>query len=119
MITPFLQLSNEPRYFRYVLQLSKLSYSNSKFDKFTNMWLSGIEERFNIPSSIDSSPVNLTSVRGKLISRQTSDMTEKRRAAVLVPLCNRHGTASFLFTLRSDKVSTHKVIYSPYFHNHT
>ncbi|CAN0115345.1 unnamed protein product [Ectocarpus sp. 6 AP-2014] len=31
-----------------------------------------------------------------------------RRAAVLVPLCNRDGMASLLFTVRSGKVSTHK-----------
>ncbi|CAM9491416.1 unnamed protein product [Pylaiella littoralis] len=31
-----------------------------------------------------------------------------RRAAVLVPLCNRDGIASLLFTVRSSKVSTHK-----------
>ncbi|CAN0073430.1 unnamed protein product [Ectocarpus sp. 8 AP-2014] len=31
-----------------------------------------------------------------------------RRAAVLVPLCNRDGVASLLFTVRSGKVSTHK-----------
>lgn len=31
-----------------------------------------------------------------------------RRAAVLVPLCNRDGKASMLFTVRTSKVSTHK-----------
>ncbi|CAN0086424.1 unnamed protein product [Phaeothamnion confervicola] len=31
-----------------------------------------------------------------------------RRAAVLVPLCNREGIASVLFTVRTQKVSTHK-----------
>ncbi|CAM9872091.1 unnamed protein product [Scytosiphon promiscuus] len=31
-----------------------------------------------------------------------------RRAAVLVPLCNRDGIASLLYTVRSSKVSTHK-----------
>lgn len=33
---------------------------------------------------------------------------EPRRAAVFIPLCNRHGEASVLFTVRSDYVGTHK-----------
>lgn len=32
----------------------------------------------------------------------------KRQAAVLIPLCNRHGKPSVLFTLRTDRVGTHK-----------
>ena len=32
----------------------------------------------------------------------------RRRAAVLIPLCNRHGEASILFTLRTQQVNTHK-----------
>ena len=31
-----------------------------------------------------------------------------RRASVFVPLCNRHGVASVLLTVRSNLVSTHK-----------
>mmetsp|Transcript_40143 Transcript_40143/g.65946 ORF Transcript_40143/g.65946 Transcript_40143/m.65946 type:complete len:174 (+) Transcript_40143:1-522(+) len=31
-----------------------------------------------------------------------------RHAAVLIPLCNVNGRASILFTVRTDKVSTHK-----------
>ena len=32
----------------------------------------------------------------------------KRRAAVFIPLCNRNGEASVIFTLRSQHVGTHK-----------
>lgn len=32
----------------------------------------------------------------------------RRRAAVLVPLCNRHGQSSVLFTLRTQSVGSHK-----------
>ncbi|CAM9111379.1 unnamed protein product [Ascophyllum nodosum] len=38
----------------------------------------------------------------------TSVPRAARRAAVLVPLCNCHGVASMLFTVRTSKVSTHK-----------
>lgn len=31
-----------------------------------------------------------------------------RQAAVLIPLCRRHGETSLLYTVRSDKVRTHK-----------
>lgn len=31
-----------------------------------------------------------------------------KKAAVLVPLCTRHGVPSILFTVRSDRVSSHK-----------
>ena len=34
--------------------------------------------------------------------------SKKKRAAVLIPLCNRHGVPSILFTLRSTSVGTHK-----------
>ena len=33
--------------------------------------------------------------------------TTKKRAAVLIPLCNRYGKPSILFTLRSSRTSTH------------
>lgn len=33
---------------------------------------------------------------------------QKKHAAVLVPLCNRHNQASVLFTVRTQHVSTHK-----------
>uniref|UniRef100_A0A0G4FNC8 Nudix hydrolase domain-containing protein n=1 Tax=Chromera velia CCMP2878 TaxID=1169474 RepID=A0A0G4FNC8_9ALVE len=36
------------------------------------------------------------------------DKSRRRQAAVLVPLCNRNGEASVLFTVRSSKVRTHK-----------
>jgi len=33
--------------------------------------------------------------------------TTKKRAAVLIPLCNRYGKPSILFTVRSTRTSTH------------
>ena len=36
------------------------------------------------------------------------DGRQRRRAAVLIPLCNRNGEGSVLFTLRSHNVGTHK-----------
>jgi 8-oxo-dGTP pyrophosphatase MutT (NUDIX family) len=33
---------------------------------------------------------------------------ERKKASVLIPLCNRNGIPSILFTLRSSKVGTHK-----------
>jgi nudix motif 8 len=43
------------------------------------------------------------------LSKQPLDIQPNvRRAAVLIPLCNRNGEASILFNVRSKNVSTHK-----------
>lgn len=42
------------------------------------------------------------------ISRSLHESKSARQAAVLIPLCNRNGEASIIYTLRSDKVGTHK-----------
>lgn len=39
---------------------------------------------------------------------QASISKTPRRSAVLIPLCTQNGVASILFTVRSNKVSTHK-----------
>lgn len=44
----------------------------------------------------------------KHIPMDLHTVTNKKRAAVLVPLCNKHGEASLLFTVRTHHVSTHK-----------
>lgn len=38
-----------------------------------------------------------------------------RKAAVLVPICNKNGVGAILFTLRSQIVGSHKVNLSQYF----
>lgn len=38
----------------------------------------------------------------------TINIKSKKKAAILIPLCNRFGEASILFTLRTNTVSTHK-----------
>ncbi|CAN0093652.1 unnamed protein product [Ectocarpus sp. 12 AP-2014] len=57
-------------------------------------------EAFTSTAAVPRASETLRSERGR--SRAV------RRAAVLVPLCNRDGVASLLFTVRSSKVSTHK-----------
>lgn len=47
-------------------------------------------------------------VGNDLIEKNLQRANPKRTAAVLIPLCNRHGVSSLLFTQRSDDVSTHK-----------
>jgi nudix motif 8 len=40
--------------------------------------------------------------------RRTEKLQKTRLASILIPLCNRNGVASILYTLRSQKVGTHK-----------
>lgn len=47
----------------------------------------------------------VTATGGKAASKR---MASKRKAAVLVPLCNIDGRASLIYTLRTKKVGTHK-----------
>jgi 8-oxo-dGTP pyrophosphatase MutT (NUDIX family) len=42
------------------------------------------------------------------ISKTLHTVEDKKRAAVLIPLCNRNNKASILFTKRTDNVGTHK-----------
>jgi len=65
--------------------------------QFTSEWIAKMQSdilthRIIISKSIPEQKIN----------------SRSRQAAVLIPLCNRHSVASFLFTIRSDKVSTHK-----------
>lgn len=51
----------------------------------------------------ESEMINKTARNPKYVNGEL-----KRKAAVLVPLCNVNGVASLLFTVRGDSVSTHK-----------
>lgn len=65
---------------------------------FTPQWISKIK-------SCSSSIIPISEhVNNKLIEAKSS----VRRAAVLIPLCNRNGIASVMFNLRAQTVSTHK-----------
>lgn len=46
---------------------------------------------------VDLSPVHVEAM-----------MQSRKKAAVFIPLCHRHGVASVLFTVRSNNVGTHK-----------
>ena len=71
---------------------------------FNKPWLDLIQARFSsFPHQ--RMPVFPTSHQ-HLITQQTS--SSKRTASVFVSLCNRHGVASVLFTIRSNQVGTHK-----------
>ena len=69
--------------------------------RFTKEWvaeMSAVVARF--PQG--RVPMN-SELAGKRFWEQRS-----KQAAVLIPLCNRHGVASVLFTIRSNLVGTHK-----------
>ncbi len=59
-------------------------------------------------------PANLAAISARLETairphrKRLSPVEGTRRAAVFIPLCNVHGVASVLFTLRSHSVGTHK-----------
>lgn len=85
-------------------------YFNSTV-KFTDDWVSDMELLFKLPFTHPNSPSNLVSVKGssRRLNYKTQKGENKRRAAVLIPICNRNGLASVLFTVRTETVSTHKV----------
>lgn len=71
---------------------------------FNKPWLDLIQARFSsFPQQ--TMPVFPTSQQ-HLVTQQAS--SSKRTASVFVPLCNRHGVASVLLTIRSNQVGTHK-----------
>jgi hypothetical protein len=70
---------------------------------FNEVWLQRIQEQF------DSFPDKRLTITEKVSkSLHVSNPPGVRKAAVFVPLVNRHGHASLLFTVRSSKVGTHK-----------
>jgi 8-oxo-dGTP pyrophosphatase MutT (NUDIX family) len=66
---------------------------------FNEAWLSQIECAAKAYGEI---PIT------EMVDVSKIDTSKRRRAAVLVPLCNRDGEAAILYTLRSNKVKTHK-----------
>lgn len=103
-----------------IRQYHSSSTKLNKGDFFSVEWINDIEYLFKQPSTNEKSPVNLTSQRGgrqSIVLNQTkpSGSSDRKRAAVLVPICNRHGIASIVFTLRTDTVSTHKASIKSYF----
>jgi nudix motif 8 len=67
------------------------------FIKFDHKWISKIK-------LLTTTEILITE-----LSKQPLDFKPSvRRAAVLIPLCNRNGEASILFNVRSKNVSTHK-----------
>ena len=68
---------------------------------FNELWLQSIHKYCLLPQ-------NQRILISSAVSRNLHNTTSRRKAAVLIPLCNRHGKASLLFTKRSDKVGTHK-----------
>lgn len=108
-------MRREDSFFRNFARQSRHNFSSSNASGkcLSAEWIKGIEDLFKQPSTNEESPVNLTSQRGgrqSIVLNQTrpSGTSDRKRAAVLVPLCNRHGIASVIFTLRTDTVSTHK-----------
>lgn len=57
---------------------------------------------------INTAQLSQVKISNKIPDNLLSIQPKKKRAAVLIPLCNRHGTPSILFTLRSTSVGTHK-----------
>lgn len=78
---------------------------------FTRPWLDLIQARF---SSFPNQVMPVFPASQHLLTQSTSlpssilSSQSKRTASVLVSLCNRHGVASVLFTIRSNQVGTHK-----------
>jgi 8-oxo-dGTP pyrophosphatase MutT (NUDIX family) len=66
----------------------------------------------NIANNIKNGPHGRFSiskhVKNDLHLRKTESLKKKRQASILIPLCNRNGEASILYTLRSQTVGTHK-----------
>ena len=72
--------------------------------KFDHNWISQIKHLANTKPGGKIPVVKLPPHLLKSIEEKASHRT----AAVFVPLCNRHGVASVLFTVRSNLVGTHK-----------
>jgi nudix motif 8 len=68
---------------------------------FSEAWVSAIQRFCNHPM-----PKRV--VISHALPRDLHLVTDRKSAAVLIPLCNRNGNASILFTKRSDNLRTHK-----------
>jgi hypothetical protein len=65
----------------------------------TRVWMARVRDHIN---ALENSRIT--------ISKHIPKMNEAvmKRAAILVPLCNRHGKPSILYTVRTNAVGTHK-----------
>lgn len=68
---------------------------------FSSAWLQNLQRFCALPA-------NQRILLHPHIPKTLHEVNNKRKAAVLIPLCNRHGQASILFTVRTQTVSTHK-----------
>lgn len=69
-------------------------------------WENGILRR--IGSKMTQSPNNRLVLTDRVPNNLHENLSGKKHAAILVPLCNRLGQPSILFTLRTGNVGTHK-----------
>ena len=69
---------------------------------FCQKWISKLQR------SINSSQLSQVQISDNIAQDLLSSQPKRKKAAVLIPMCNRHGVPSILFTLRSNSVGTHK-----------
>lgn len=70
--------------------------------KFCAQWISRILAQCQQPG------VERVLITSQVSTKLHEQHKDRKQAAVLIPLCNRNGKASLLYTLRSDTVGTHK-----------
>lgn len=73
---------------------------------FSPAWLQRIQ--FSCARAEGGRVTILPSILDDLLEKNALREKPKRTAAVLIPLCNRNGISSLIFTQRTDDVSTHK-----------
>lgn len=75
--------------------------------KLNEQWLIKMKNKINTYEN------SLILISNKIPSTFAKDLTlTTKRAAVFIPLCNRNGIPSLLFTVRSKTVGTHKGLYT-------
>ena len=84
---------------------SSLSDS-SMLHGFNEKWISNMKRSFELLPMICG--LQQLTIETTLPMNLHENPLNKKRAAVLIPLCNQNGIASILFTLRSLKVGTHR-----------
>jgi 8-oxo-dGTP pyrophosphatase MutT (NUDIX family) len=67
---------------------------------FNRLWMDFLQQR------IQSLPGSIVTINRAWTPPES--IKKRKQAAVLVPLCNRHGVPSLIFTLRTKTLSTHK-----------
>mmetsp|Transcript_30601 Transcript_30601/g.43915 ORF Transcript_30601/g.43915 Transcript_30601/m.43915 type:complete len:251 (-) Transcript_30601:2470-3222(-) len=90
------------------MKVTRRYFSIHGNSRFTDDWINDMKVLFRLPHTHINSPSSLISVKGSSRNIAVDKMSKRRKAAVLVPICNRNGLASILFTVRTQTVSTHK-----------